>query len=259
MEPLRKLIPEWASKLLSADREAQTWTCPTCGIIAPLEVVSGWYARRRCTCEQRAEDERQRRAIPRTLAQALAEAQRGQTYTWLGRAWHEQALAEKTFATFERDLQPQAFEEASTFAANPQGVLALYGCYGVGKTHLLAAIANRHREADKPCLFASAVTFFDAMQDRLSHNQEYHDLIKRAIHTPLLLLDDLDKPKPSEFRQEMYYQIIDGRRKTGRPLAISCNCSPLELERFIGGAARSRLMMHLIPVEMSGMDYRLML
>ena len=259
MHSIRTVIPAWASKFLRDDRQAQSWNCPTCGPVIPLEVLPGWYARRRCACEQRAEDERQRRAVPRTLGQALAEAQRGQTYRWLGRDWQEPALAEKTFATFQRNLQPQAFEQALAFASDPQGTLALYGSYGVGKTHLLAAIANRRQAADRPCLFASAVSLFDAIGERIGQDQPYHDLLKRAIGAPLLLLDDLDKPKPSEFRQEIFYQIIDGRRKTGRPLAISCNCSPLQLERYVGGAARSRLMMQLIPVEMSGPDVRLTL
>jgi DNA replication protein DnaC len=134
--------------------------------------------------------------------------------------------------------------------------LALFGPYGVGKTHLLAALANEVGSGEKPCLYVSAITLFEVLQERIRQGREYHGLLKRAIHTPLLLMDDLDKVKPSEFRKSIYYLLIDKRRLAERPIALSCNVSPPELERWIGKAARSRLMMDLWPVEMQGPDYR---
>jgi DNA replication protein DnaC len=101
------------------------------------------------------------------------------------------------------------------FAQELHGVLALFGSYGTGKTHLLAAIANRLR------------------------------------------LDDVDKLKPSEFREATLYHLIDKRTSAGRALALSLNCTPYELDRFIGEAARSRLMMGLVPVQITGTDFRI--
>jgi DNA replication protein DnaC len=242
---------------LSQNPEEKTWTCPTCGVMPPFILGNGWYARRHCACERQAEAARQAQGVPRTLAQALAQAQLKQTYSWLGKQWTETAMENKTFDTFDRARQSHAYEQARVFAMHPRGILALYGSYGLGKTHLLAAIANARTVAGEVSLFVSATTLFDAIQDRIAHEQDYHHLIRRALTTPLLLLDDLDKPKPSEFRQEMYYQIIDGRTRASLPLAISCNGTPADLERFVGGATRSRLMMGIIPVSMSGMDYRL--
>ncbi len=37
---------------------------------------------------------------------------------------------------------------------------------------------------------------------------------------------------------------------------MTCNCHPGELDRWIGGAARSRVMQGLLPVVMNGPDYR---
>jgi len=136
-------------------------------------------------------------------------------------------------------------------------VLALYGSYGTGKTHLLVAVANHLGTTGTPCLFASAVTFFDAIQDCIQQNQDYHQLLRRGIQTPLLLLDDIDKLKASEFREEVLYKLVNGRTTAGRSLAISSNCTPGELERWVGKAGRSRLMTGLIPVQMNGADYRL--
>ncbi len=256
MHRLVSSIPNWMKSYLSRKPEEKTWECATCGIMEPIMMFEGWYLRRRCPCEVRAEEQQRRKALPRTLKQAVAETQITQIYTWLGQRWREEDLEDKTFATFERIHQPNAYDQTLAFARNPQGTLALYGSYGVGKTHLLAAIANQCRQMCMPCLFASAVRLFDAIGERISADQDYHDLLKRAIATPLLLLDDIDKPKMSEFRQEIYYQIIDGRTRVGRPLVISANCAPMALERTLGGATRSRLMTGLLPVELQGMDYR---
>ncbi len=233
------------------------WQCPICGNIPPLLLSTGWYVRRPCACQRLNWQKQEPHPLPRTLDEALRLAQQGQTYTWLGREWADGGLRQQTFATFHRGRQPKAFDLARQFALNPSGALALYGSYGLGKTHLLAAIANVRNDVGDCCLFASAVTLFDAIQVRISRDEDYSGLLRRAITTPLLLLDDVDKPKTSEFRQEMYYQIIDGRSKAGRSLVISFNCALLELGRWIGGAARSRLFVGLTPVHLTGDDYRM--
>src|SRR6185437_14199301 len=118
-----------------------------------------------------------------------------------------------------------------------------------------AAIANARCAANLPCLYVSAVVLFDVIQERIHREQEYQPLLQRAARTPLLLIDDLDKPKPSEFRESIYYALFNQRNLAGLPLAITCNWHPRELERWIGGAALSRLMQGLIPLGMHGPDY----
>ncbi len=197
---------------------------------------------------------------PSKLAQFAAElmqARRALTYTWLGRAWAEPGLADKTFASFRRERQPAAWEMAQAFATCPQGSLAFYGSFGTGKTHLLAAIANAVTAGGRVCRFASVVSLFDAIGERIGQGEDYHDLLRRAIQAPLLLLDDIDKLKPSEFREETLYKILNGRSSAGLPLALSSNNAPDKLVRWIGGAGCSRLMAGLIPVPMFGSDFRL--
>lgn len=258
MEPLIgpfTRIPNWARRFLSQNPEEKTWVCPTCGEIAPFHWGMGYYARRRCACEVRAIDSGGQTS-PLTEQHLVTQTRLAQVYCWLGGQWGREKLAEKTFATFERERQPRAFDLARTFAHSPQGTLFLCGSYGLGKTHLLSAIANLRREQGKASLFASMVMFFDAIGERIGNEQDYHDLIRRAIATPLLLLDDIEKPKASEFRKEVLYQIIDGRTRVGRPMAVSSN-TPLEaLSPVIGGAARSRLMIGLVPIRVIGSDYR---
>ncbi len=267
MKRIRNLspAPAWARPRLSQDPAEKTWTCPTCGIVPPLAFADGWYARRPCACERAAREAEE----TRQLAAELALARQALTYTWLGRAWAEPALASNTFATFQRERQPvavattRAFVEAvvqeppQAVATRPQVTLALYGSYGTGKTHLLAAIANAVSAAGRSCRFASTTLLFGAIQERLAHKMDYLDLYRRAIAAPLLLLDDVDKLKPSEFREETLYTILNGRSVAGLPLAITSNRPPDELTPWVGGAGCSRLMAGLIPVPMEGPDYRL--
>src|SRR5579883_616060 len=258
MQPIQHITPPFLVQrgLLSQDAGALTWSCPTCGLIQPGR-WKGWFYRRLCPCKRQALEQRRQQEEQRQAQQALAEHRRALVYGWLGSSWPQKGLEGKTFASFEQTEQWEAFEQVQAWACQPQGTLLLYGDYGTGKTHLLAAIANLRRERGESVLFASTVTLFDAIQDRIRQKQDYHGLLKRAIAAPVFLLDDVDKPKPSDFRQEIYYQIMDGRTRIGLPTALSCNCSPTDLDRFVGGAARSRLMQNVILVELTGPDYRL--
>jgi DNA replication protein DnaC len=245
--------PAWMVPRLSRNAAEKTWTCPACGVVPPIALADGWYARRLCRCERAAFNAQQLRQ----LREEQVHVRTALTYTWLGSAWSEPGLAAKTFASFQRERQPEAYDLAQAFAACPEGTLALYGAFGTGKTHLLAAIANAVTAAGRTCRFASVVSLFDALQERIEQRQDYHELVRKAIEAQLLVLDDLDKLKPSEFREETLYKLLNGRCNAGLPLAISSNNAPNNLERWVGSAGRSRLMQGLIPVLMNGPDYRL--
>jgi len=145
----------------------------------------------------------------------------------------------------------------ATIAIEVSGPKTFLTLFYEHNTHLLAAIANAVADARRTCRFASVVSLFDALQERIQAGQDYHELVRKAIQAPLLILDDLDKLKPSEFREETLYKILNGRHVAGLPLAFSANRAPDELVRWIGEASRSRLMAGLIPVHMNGSDYRL--
>src|SRR5260221_380998 len=151
---------------------------------------------------------------------------------------------------------PGAFQTVRDFMDLLAGSLVLHGPFGTGKTHLLAALCNHIlKEKKRPCLFASAPNLFSAIQTRIQNDQDPSKLIYYAINAPLLALDDIDKLKPTDFRLDTYFEIIDGRVKAGRPTAISTNRLS-ELATFVGGAVASRLKIGQIAEEMIGVDYR---
>jgi DNA replication protein DnaC len=179
------------------------------------------------------------------------------TYTWLGARWADSDLVAKTFATFQVERQARAYEAAQAFVANPEGTLVLYGTFGTGKTHLLAAICNASLHQQKPTksLFTTSPNLFAAIQARIQAKEDYTGILTAAIQTPLLVLDDIDKAKWSEFREEVYFEMVDKRVKAGRPIAISTNKLDA-LAHYVGGAVCSRFKVGQIAIEMVGADFR---
>ena len=176
-------------------------------------------------------------------------------YEWLGSPWTDADLQKKTLANFDATKQPKAVEAIKVFAEDTQGTLILYGPFGVGKTHLLAALCNLLVEVGKSPRFTTAPNLFAALQHRTRNNQDHVDLIRSASTCPLLLIDDMDKARWSEFREEMYFAIIDNRVKRELPTAISTN-RLTEIATFTGGAVASRLTIGQLAIELKGEDQR---
>jgi DNA replication protein DnaC len=237
------------------------WECETCGPIEPYANPLGHWQRRSCVCQRRAKQElaeAERRA-------AWLHEQRTYAYGgWLGKQWVNPEvvayLNTLRFDNYDASRFPLAFKRAQEFALVPHGNLIIYGWYGVGKTHLEAAIANCLREKESPiiCLFASAPQFFMAYEEaRFSEGTtNHHALLRRAISADILILDDVDKYKHTETREDLYYTIIDERYLSAKPTILSMNNLD-GLPRYIGEAACSRLSRGLVTIKMvGGTDYR---
>lgn len=251
-ERLQSILPRALADVGIEQPPQEPWECPQCGIIQPLRLPTGRYIRRSCECERAA----RRQLLLREQRRAWMTGQLYDTYGWLGERFSDVPLAEKTFETFQVYRQPEAYEAARGFTLNPTGSFVLYGPYGTGKTHLLAAICNELRGVEMASRFTTAPKLFKAIQLEIGHHDDFYKIMRKAIMTPLLVLDDVDKAKPSEFREETYYEIIDERTKHGRPIAISTN-KLTDLAYYIGGAAYSRLSIGKVAVEMTGADFRM--
>ena len=239
----------------TTNAEEVTWECSTCGVQEPRSYTwkkVTYYSYRKCACqlaeEERVEKERRR--------QERLEHAANYTYNWLGSRWSETPLRKKTFENFRAEQQPDAYDMARDFASDPRGTFILHGTYGTGKTHLLVAICNEALFThDMQSLFTTSTKLFAAIQQRIGNHEDHYALVERAVKTPLFVLDDVDKAKWTEFREEMYFAIIDERVKRELPIALSTNRLE-ELDSFVGGAVYSRLKVRQIAIAMVGQDYR---
>lgn len=233
-----------------------TWDCPTCGIVLPYRVKfgpsKGRWLRGKCACqaeEARVKDEDE-------LSEARMRNLITKSFAWLGSGQSDLDLASKTFDNFDRKSQPEAFDAAYRFADDLKGNLILHSpVYGTGKTHLFAAICRSLHERGIETRFVTAPKLFRVIQDCMQRKESFADIITKMINAPFLVIDDIDKVKPSDWKEERYFDIIDERTKASRPTGISTNQYDL-LPAYIGGAARSRLQIGRIVVEMRPVDYR---
>ncbi|WP_307439868.1 ATP-binding protein [Paenibacillus sp. V4I3] len=138
----------------------------------------------------------------------------------------------------------------------------LHNNFGLGKTHLQIAAAKELIKRGIPVVCISDVSYMDQLSKARAYNDEgaaVNRMLDSAIHAPVLVWDDIGKAKPSEFRLDMYYQIIDERYKAKRPIIFSSNEDDQTLTERIGDAASSRLLGmskgNCYAVE--GSDYRL--
>lgn len=256
MEKLNTVIHPFLAKLGKETAEEVVYTCDACGQDVPGYQLksTGRYVRATCICVK----EREAREAEAARKLAWLQGQVTYTYSWLGQRWTDTPLKEKTFENFQKELQIDAYEMCRLYCLELEGALILHGTFGTGKTHLLAAICNELRIRGFSSRFTTAPKLFRAIQERIQKNEDYYDLIHKACTAPLLVIDDIDKAKPSEFREEIYFEIIDERTKAGLPIAITTN-KLADLADYVGDAARSRLSIGQIAVEMVGADYRMKL
>ena len=159
-------------------------------------------------------------------------------------------LERMTFETFHPDgvgltaerrkTVRAAYEAAERFAEDPSGWLLLSGGYGVGKTHLAAAIGNAVIKQGGEALFILAPDLLDHLRSTFAPDspESYDELFDRLKNTPLLILDDLGAESATPWAQEKLFQLLNHRYLRRLPTVITTNRPLSALEARI----RSRLM-----------------
>jgi chromosomal replication initiator protein len=136
-------------------------------------------------------------------------------------------------------LGAQQIAEGNVSAGNP---LFLYGGVGLGKTHLLLAIANRLKSKGRRVLYYQGEDFTRKMVEalRLDRMQAF----RREFHiADALLIDDIQFIAGKKRTQQEFFHAFNLLHGAGKPIAIASDRGPAELEsletglksRFQGG------------------------
>ncbi len=146
--------------------------------------------------------------------------------------------SDMTFDTFDlrrRELDKAGVENlasgvalARTYAADPEGWIVFLGSYGVGKTHLAAAIANERVRLGHSALLVVVPDLLDHLraafspQSNVSLDKRFEE-VKRA---PLLVLDDLGTESATPWAKEKLFQLINSRYVARLPTVVT-TASPI--------------------------------
>src|SRR5207249_4182068 len=122
----------------------------------------------------------------------------------------------------------------------------LYGPAGVGKTHLLHAIANHivNSKPDQRLILISG----DVFMNELIHSIRYYQVLQfreKYRNSDVLMLDDIHLLIGKERSQEELFLSLNALANTGTRLAFASSCAPKNLATFLD-PLQSRLSMGLV-------------
>lgn len=168
---------------------------------------------------------------------------------------HNRALDNCRFDNADENIYIHKCKE---FADNwkqikPEGIgLLLCGPVGCGKTYAAACIANDLASKGEAVLLTS----FPAI---LKTQLPINDIVKQQQAYDLIVVDDFGSERDTDYAIEIVYQFINERYATKKPLIITTNLSPKDLENQPDMRYRriySRVLEMCIPMVFTGEDRR---
>jgi len=164
----------------------------------------------------------------------------------------------QTFATFDATTPAlaEALAIARAYARKPQGWLVLLGSYGVGKTHLAAAIAHTVLEREEEVLFVVVPDLLDHLRSAFAPTSELcYDAQFELVRTvSLLILDDLGTEAATPWAREKLYQLFNHRYQERLSMVVTSNRPLDELEPRLASRLGDWRLSQVIQIE--AMDYR---
>lgn len=134
--------------------------------------------------------------------------------------------------------------------------LILFGGVGTGKTFLASCIANELIDNGVPCLVTNFARIINTIQGMYEGKQKYLDSLNEF---DLLVIDDIGIERNTEYVNELVYNIIDARYRSGKPMIITTNLKYSDLyhtEDTSKARIYSRIIEMCLPVLVSGEDRR---
>jgi DNA replication protein DnaC len=188
------------------------------------------------------------------------------TYQRLFNLSNLEAFQKMTFETFKTEglvgmtdeqlhSLAMAVGSARYYAQNLKGWLLLVGSYGVGKTHLGAAVANFAVSLGVPTLFLTVPDLLDWLRYAYGSTEEnFETRFEDIRNVNLLVLDDLGTQNATPWAQEKLYQILNYRYTNRLPTVLTTNQALDEIEKRIQSRLRDPELVTKVQIEAP--DYR---
>lgn len=146
-------------------------------------------------------------------------------------------------------------EQFRDFYKDGKGLL-LHGTVGTGKTFYAACIANYLIDRGHKVIMRNFSELINQMQENFGEKQKIIDDLNRYS---LLILDDLGVERKTEYMQEMVFNIIDSRYRSGLPFIVTTNLTADEIKNpkdVDSQRIYDRVLERCFPVEVSGRSRR---
>jgi len=137
--------------------------------------------------------------------------------------------------------------------------LLLYGRTGLGKTFICHCIAKDLLDAGHTVLYITAPRLFKIIEDyRFNRDSmsEPEEMLDAVSDVDLLIVDDLGAEFVTVVTSSALFDIINQRLLAKKPMVISSNLSPHELERHYSERIVSRFTGHYRMIKFFGEDIR---
>lgn len=227
--------------------------CGKCN--SPKETMAPYFGKMTCMCKCESDEynEQQKKWKQETRRIEL-QNKRGYCFDSL-------ALSNWTFEKCKIKDDPlynTAYDYAKNFETmlNDGEGLLFFGNVGTGKTYLAASIANDIIEQGYTARMTNFATIDAELKDRDKNPASY---IKDLMKNDLLIIDDFDAERSTEYMQEIVHNIVDRRHTAHKPLIVTTNLSSAELKNAkdrTKSRIYSRLLDMTIPIGFGGKDMR---
>lgn len=191
-----------------------------------------------CNCTK-AVEERNYKAEEEKRLQAECERKRAmqEMQDKINRLLRDSGIKERfksrTFDTFiaKTEQEIRAKKIAERYSANflttviqKGSCLRFEGTKGTGKTHLAAAIALDLINKGVPVIFKSISDLFLDIRNAFNKGEKTEEeIIQIYKNVDLLVIDDIDKVKYTEWNVSILYQIINDRYENLKPMVVTAN------------------------------------
>ncbi|MBN1390868.1 MAG: chromosomal replication initiator protein DnaA [Candidatus Thermoplasmatota archaeon] len=153
-------------------------------------------------------------------------------------------LEDKNFDNFVVDEANRfpylAAEAVATGKGKRYNPLFIYGNVGVGKTHILHAIANKVHEIEpaKTILYSSTEKFTDELLKALERD-DLEGFRSRYRNIDVLLVDDIQMLSGKEATQTEFFHMFNQLYNSGKQIVLCSDRPPIDI-RELEGRLRSR-------------------
>jgi DNA replication protein DnaC len=177
-------------------------------------------------------------------------------------AIQDKNIRDWTFAN-DDNANPAMSDKASRYFSKWQKMYAenvgllLWGNVGTGKTYFSACIANALIDNGVSVLTTNFAKIINALSGfNIADKNSYINDFNRY---KLLVIDDLGAERQSEFAQEIVFQVIDARYRSGQPLIITTNLTLNEIrnpQNAMCSRIYDRIIEMCVPIQFEGESRR---